>query len=998
MDQPTIHQTTSLSGSGSIAVTLGQVAGPVNIGHLGNVQVMADSPFFDLDQEGAHVEGWPEIPSIERLVDLLAEQRLLILAGPLDDKPDLARHLAFQLRRKLVEQGASRVVVRERWRGREAHRIEAAFEAKALTIVLLPEISQSQIAGYDPAKLGELLCDRDGYAVVTTDSSRKHWAIGEDSFEARFWQELSWERLFGRQELARYLKSQLASSDLPAPENLFPDGSDALLIAGVSLTDAAEKLKSPRRIRYFVESLLKGHTLATRQAIESRLAELAGDPSAIRQWYEQFEPRDQLLALGLVLLDGLPEDLLFAGLEILVETTWRGTDPLLAQFDYRDLARFSAYFKESRAEGGLVRIESGSRERRRQILEVAWHHQRRRLLATLPALTRMIRFSAAEPAAPAKVAGAPATAPASQVAAAPKEKEKEETMASSAARALGRTESGSVHLHQVLVESLSLIALLSLELVEPYLLDLAADPMESVQQLVAGALAVWREQGRDAQLFALLRRWWVEGCSAGNAASRIARVARLGADPRAAVRATVALAVGYAAQYDREDHLKPPLEELLGVLLMDADPRVRGVMGRITLPHVVKWHLRQLEPLLRTRILVREDFADAVARGAAAACELRPEVCLPTLETWRNLTRSDARGASGKPVASRELLLGTVALTYGYIQTDERQPRLSSAVVLGKLRGILTDESHPTVRRFALWAVEVQTRRDFALAAQLLQTLLARVTLVERPAVIQLAVRTYLHQRQQLAGGDQQVDLGGHRYPVWTSSVRPLTGLEASLYSWILDDSRPVGQQLAVDIFSALAGTELEREERRLRQARPLASETQGGAAPGQVPRWESGSVHTLSPLGQLSVWLATPRKPQLRPVLRPLLAELIVEARRQRAAPAVPAAPAAGAAATPAAAPVASAAPREPTGSERVDALLARWVQVRNAATQAIADYLGRALGYYRWRWALVLLMALALVATYRLGSYSWDAWMRHRAAQVEPARPMNGGTDVFR
>jgi hypothetical protein len=973
---PNISQTTVLSGSGSIALTLGSVTGPVQIGHVGDVQVVADSQYFDLKEEEARTADWPDSSAVERLVETLGEHRLLILAGPLDDKAEFARHLAFRLRQSLTVQGIAAVSVRERWRGKEPQRIEAAFQGENPTILLLPEISKSQIAGYGPAKLRELLRDRKGYAIVTTDSSRERWDISKDSFEAQLWHELSWETHYGRVELARYLENLLVSSDLPVPEGLLPNGPDAtLLIAGVPLATAVDKLKSPQRVRYFAESLLRGRTPPSREGIESRLAELAGDPSAIQQWYEQFEPRDQLLAVGLVLLDGLPEDLLFAGLEILVETTWRGTDPLLAQFDYRDLARFAAYFKETRVDGGLVRIESGSRERRRQILGVAWQHQRRRLLATLPALTRMIRASATEPAAPPGPRAAPAPVSPEPVV------RDATTMAGSATRVLGRTESGSLQLHQVLLESLSLIGLLSVEVVEPYLLDLAADPSESVQQLVAGALAAWREQGNDDQLFALLRRWWSEACNVDDETSRVARAARLGPDPWAAVRAAVALAVGYAAQYDREDRLAAPLGELLAMLLKDPHPRVRGVVGRITLPRVVTWHFRQLEPLLRTRALAATDLVAAVARGAAAACELRPEVCLPILETWRTLARGDAKSANGKSAASMEILLGTVALTYGYIRCDEQQPRLSPAVVLGKLRSILAEESHPVVRHYALHAVEIQTQRDYGLAAQLLHALLARVTLADRPAVVELAVRTYLHQRQQLGGGEQRVEVGGRSYAVWLGSVRPLTGLEASLYSWILDDTRPVAQQLAVDIFAALTDTALDREERRLQTARPQTVEAGGGGSPSLGPRLAAAEVHDLSLLGHLAVLLAAPRKPQLRPILKPLLAEVIVE-RRRPAAPAV----------TPAQA-GSSSAPPGPTSHERIEAVLARWLGVRNSATNAIAAYLRRALRFYGWRWALVLAMGLALFASYRLGRAGWTALMRQRAAVEEPAQLPRGG-----
>jgi hypothetical protein len=987
-----IQQTANVSAPGSATLSIGEIG---NVGHFGNVQVVADTQFFELKLEELRAEQWLEPAAAQRLIEALLGDRLLILAGPLGDKAECARYLAYRLRQQLEGEAGVKVTVRERWRGKDPQRIEAALEDDGVTILLLTEISKSQVAGYGPTKLHEVLRGRNGYAIVTTDCSREQWDLGEHGFEARVWKELSWESYYGGSHpLARYLERLLVSSELPVPEGVLPDGpGGTFLVAGLPLVAVAERLKSPGRLRFFAEWLLRGQTSLALATIQTKVDELAGDASAIRVWYQQFEPRDQLLAVGLVLLDGLPDDLLFAGLELLVETAWRSTDPLLAQFDYHDLSRFAAYFKETRVNGGFVRIESGSRERRRQILRIAWQHQRRRLLATLPTLTEMIRLSASDPAAPT-AAGARTK---ETRAANPPDKETA-SVGRAAARALGRTEDGSVQLHQVLVESLSLIGLLSIDVVEPYLLDLAADPSESVQHLVAGALAAWREEGKDKELFELLRRWWAEGCEVGNLDSRIGRVARLGPDPWAAVRTAVAIAVGYAAPHDREDRLAPALRDLLSELLVDLHPRVRGTVVRYTLPRTIAWHFRQLEPILRTRALASPDLVAAVARGAAAACEMRPEVCLPILESWRTTARAETRRGSPRTVTSREAMLAAVARAYGDIRCDEEQPRLSTATITSKLRAILTEEGHPFVRRHAFLAVEVQTQRDFGLAAQLLPAVLARVTLKDRPAVIQLAVRTYLFQRQLLPGGDQRIAVGGRSFAVWTRTVRPLTGLEASLYSWILDDSRPVAQQLAVDIFAALSDTALDRDERMLRQPQPRSAATPAAVATPTAP--PAAEIHALPLLGHMAILLAAPRKPQLRQIMKPLLAEVIMEYRRRppatmqspRNAPAEVPSPTSSAVSAELTQGTGSSRsnglrPADPPltfGHQRIDYLLTRWTGVRNAATNAMAMYLRRALTIYEWRWALVLAMVLLLCITWLVGRRSWEAFAHYRAASA--------------
>jgi hypothetical protein len=529
-----------------------------------------------------------------------------------------------------------------------------------------------------------------------------------------------------------------------------------------------------------------------------------------------------------------------------------------------------------------------------------------------------------------------------------------------AERALSRTASGSQQLHQVVVESLSLIGLLSVEVVEPYLLDLAADPSETVQLLAASALAVWREAGREDEFFDLLRRWWTAACDVGNPDSAIGRATSLSPDPWAAVRAAIALAAGYAAQYDRENELAPELSDLVAVLVDDPHPRVRSAVWQHMLPRTVAWHLRQLEPFLRQRALLSDDFVVPVARGAAEACEMRPAECLQIVEGWWAEARADARHGSHQRPAPREMLLATVAETYGFVRASDAHAALSRETLVDKLRTLLDEEGHPLVRRHALQAVENQTRPDLELAARLLPDLLTRLAFADRPQVTALAVRSYLFQRQQLAGGDRKLEIDGRSYAVWTDGARPLTGVERTLYGWLVADDRPVAQQVAVDAFAAIAATPLDREERRLLAAQPPEAALGAGSAFAASPE-----VRGLNPFGHLAIVLATPGKEELRPLLRPLLAEVIarrgrylqiLSARQRRA--------------------------RRPQGQGgagsqpltvdpeiwRIGVILDRWKGVRNDYAQALAGYLRKAVFFYACRWAIVLVAALLLDGAARL------------------------------
>ncbi|HKV09413.1 MAG TPA: hypothetical protein VJ725_14815 [Thermoanaerobaculia bacterium] len=887
-------------------------------------------------------------PPAHELVRRLTEHRLLILAGDLDEKTDCARHLAYLLAQDL-RKGTEKIQVRERCRSKDPQQIETAIQGEEPSILLLTEITPHQIVSYTPGKLRSLLRQNQSYAVITTDCSRADWGIEAHGPDAHLWCDLSWESYYGRELLIEFLNGQLADTELQLPEHLFPESSgEPLLIEGVELGAVIARLQTPSRVQYFAQWLLEKRGAVTRQEIEGELARLSGDEESVFSWYRKFESRNQLLVLGLTLFDGLPDNLLFAGLELLVETTWRLSDPLLPQFDYRDLSGFSPYFKPTESEGGFFRMECSSRERREQILKLAWSHQRRRLLASLPALTELIRLSAGsqaepEPAVPLARAQAGNAAP------------EDRTGNGSEDRDLRLSENDTRQLHQALVDSLSLIGLLSIDVVKPYFLDLATDPSDTVQELAARALSAWRDQGYEAQLFSLLRSWWDAASNYEEDDPLLSRIARPGEDSRSAVKAAIALTLGYAARFDRPNRLAPELYEMLMALVEDQDPRVRKAVREKTLWLVIAWHFRQLEPLLRTKVLKSEDLIPAVAGGAAAACSMRPEESLAILDGWRATAKADRRQTS--PLI-RERLLATVALTYGYIHCEDGRELLTPQAIGARLRSMLADETHPYVRHYTFFAIEFQAVRNFELVALILQDLLSHISLHDRPAAVEVFVRTYLHQRQRLPGGDWKVEIGDKIYGVWIDSQRPLTEIEASLYSWIMDDSRPVAQQLAIDIFEAMAETALERAERQLRQLRRTRPRLV--LPPVEETIRTPPTVHPIPLLGRMAVFLAAPRKKKVREILRPLVAEFLIVGKRSFAPRAV-----------------VNSEEARPSQTEkpriRVEALLQRWTGVANDATKAIARHLRRALTIYRWRWEILSATFLTIGLLYVGGRFTY-------------------------
>jgi hypothetical protein len=908
--------------------------------YLGDQYVVEDTLYSELKLEEPDTACDPV--QCEALAELVCEQRLLVLAGTdLEEKASFARQLARLVRDRI--QNGSVVHVREWYRSSDPQKIEAAFHESETTILLLPQILPHHL-GHSLSHLLKLLQARRNYAIITTDGGRTQWGITDGCMEIRSWCELSWEAVYGSQRMADLLLDEIRPNDPQLPAGLFPEGMGAgpksLLVDGLRVQEAAAVLKEPHRIRSFANYLLGCPSPVTPRLVRSQLEQLAGDQQAVHHWYDSCDRSSQLLSLGLALLDGLPDDQIFTALELLVERAWRSSDPLLRHFDYHDLAHLSAYFPLISTGTGGGKIEIRSRRRRQEILRAAWDFQRRRMLATLPVITALIKGSAGESAAEPEDGDDQAPGPNAAGLRAETRKLQLPRRSSSEKewRELFGTKQRRRQLEEAAVESLSQIGLLSLEAVEPCFLDLVINGSPGVQRIAAKAMAAWRSSGSSDKLFNLLTKWWREGCQTHRTNALVWLVSRLGADSPAALRAAVAVTTALAAQYDPRNQLDPTLVKLFESMVQDRAPAVRSRFQDLVLPVITARHLRQVEALLRARVIPQEDLLNATAYGFSMAFSLRPDETLEVLEEWHGISRRCPKSTDGR-VSPREHLIAVVALAYGYLRFEDGEELITAAQIVEKLRTILTEEQHPFVRAKALIAIGLQAIRNFELAAPIIQELVPEVTLPDRVHLVKVFVLAYLHEREQMQNGDDRLEVEGETYEVWTVSLRPLTPIEAFLYRCLEDDLRPVAQQVAVEAFAAFSATPLETLERELAARRRMTGVPASSPLAPPTMSWSTERLRKLDFLGEMAIYLTAPREPLLRMTLRPLLAEVV---EMQRGNPNVP---------TYSAANLSRRIPLFPLVKEK-------WLAVSNDSVRRVARALSHATEIYRWRWAIVLLV----------------------------------------
>lgn len=594
----------------------------------------------------------------------------------------------------------------------------------------------------------------------------------------------------------------------------------------------------------------------------------------IQQWYENLDPREQLLAIALSLFDNAYGDQFFAALEQLVEKVWQRRDSSLRALDYCDLRSLYAYFSFSGKSEQEETIEVTSSRERRLLLKVSWKSHRRQIINALPVLVNLVKDSV-----------------------------------NYFNYELYGTEARRSKLRQVISEAISNIGLFANDskVVEDILLSLAAAEDIRVQAVAAEALANWRTSEKkdfiqgttnettgkeqiepDKKLFETIQRWQNEAQVSSLVNSFLKRADyEKSKEPVDYVRSTIALTVGYASELDPPDQMSEDLLKLLKILISDRNVLVQNRVFSDTLPRIVRRHTEQIRNDLKI-FLLEPDFGliIAISKSLANAYQFRPTVVLSILESWQaEAENSRPQKVPKNKVTSREILLATVAMTYGEIDFSVNNQ------IFGDLQKILAEEPHPFVRASAISAVGRQAQKNFRQVEPQLQTLAGQVTKDERQALADILTEIYLEQRFRLAGGDDTIkakdresnELLEKEYSVWLNSQRPLTEVEVAMLRWVKDDENAMAQQVATRASTGFADR-FDKEEAR------QVEELKKKRGIQQVEMFEEYALPIQADypprdwyLGKLIPWLVTKSAENYRISIRNLLPEGLFQRRQSR-------------------------------------------------------------------------------------------------------------------
>jgi hypothetical protein len=824
---------------------------------------------------------------------------VLLLGGAYDDKPTLARQVAWQLAREryYATDGAEQAQPLLEWTGTSDFAVLLRdLEQQAEPSVLVMPNVLPQDLGYDLSRLRAASVRGTHVVVATTERTLETWSA--DAGATACWYTLQPEGMFGADALAMALSTGLdeVRARLP-PGALEVDAQFAATLAGVPLAEIAEALRTPGNVEIFVRQLeaARPDQPLDRARIEALVETAASGRNRVEKWFHGvLGPDEQLLALSLALFDDLYDDQYFAAVERLVKHLREERDPRQRAFDYADLEALNGFMTRVEGEAVGTRYTSRWANQRALLLRTAWRTHRRALLGVLPMLAELAADSA------------------------PGRGEDDDELYGSDER--------REQIREAVGSALTEIGLLSRTAVESALLRLAADDDPWVQSVAARAVARWRESGAHQQLFDTLREWQEDARTTGLFATIVEGLKKERANsPMAYIRATIAVAVAYASGYDPPGRLHAGLVELMETLAEDHNALVRDRFGQFTLPVVLSLHLAQMRPQL-WRMMKDPGLVPHIGAALAYAYRTNPDEVLETLNELHRATEKRPDTFDPGKLTGRDKMLLTVVHTYGGIDYTDGGP-IGADQGFRWLQHILGTERHPQLRTAAVIAVSQQARHRFAEVEPQMKTVLGETTAKERDKVVRILTEIYRKQRASLTGGTVRRRVNGLWLWLWADGPRPRTEVEQALLRWMCDAANPAAQQVAVQAFVSFAEavdrpaeTELNRyrtelRERARREAEARISSTHQRVV--QEPGWYTG---TFVP------WLVTLADDRFARVIRGLLPEALV----QRAA-----------------------------NRESMDFVLAK-LEGERGEPQAVSRHLGAAVVWHGIAWLLLLGAAL--------------------------------------
>ncbi|HEU4328615.1 MAG TPA: hypothetical protein VFS21_36090 [Roseiflexaceae bacterium] len=644
------------------------------------------------------------------------------------------------------------------------------------TIFIFERVSPAHITPEDLQHIRSYSANQH-YVIVCTESQPNSWHLAP-AVQQLLWRELQPDGLFSPADLAEAFIERLLDREhlLPQSLRLQDLAPDKPLCEQLTPLQIVRRLGTLSHIDWFIIFLTRTTAPlndAVLQAIieQARRSDRLPPEEAFRLWYRALDQRQQLLALNVGLLEAMHDGQFFAATEMLIDQVWRKRDPQLRAFDYDDLLALSPFctlFPTANSEYIVQVRQPGTSEKLRErqiLLQEAWISHRRQVLAALPSLVQLAQNSVERPRPSLDLYG---------------------------------SWGHRMRLRRAISDTLGEIGMLAVDAVQPALIALAADNTETVQRVAAHALGQWYQAGQAELMFQTIDRWRNSQQSTELFETALdTRKQQNQQDAQSYMAATIALVLEYAAQHDAPNQLNHRLIELFTWLANNQSPFVRKRFNDRSLPSLVRRHLAQLKPTLRS-MLSNRVLIEPIAESFALAYVEKPQEILGLLDEWyEDANRLGLLQSDLSNVSLREKVLATVIRTYGAIDYSESTGPLTLDQAFGRLMAILKAESNTFVQTEVVLAVGSLAEQHFGRVEQQLHDLVRHVPVHARARVVERLFLVFQTQRLALPEGQALVSVGGLDYPIWLSRSRSLTVVEQAMLRWLQDTNNQPAQRIA---------------------------------------------------------------------------------------------------------------------------------------------------------------------------------------------------------
>jgi hypothetical protein len=708
------------------------------------------------------------------LVELTLNEGFILLGGDGYDKYSWARHIAWNVLKRKSTSGNS-IEVKEWASSSNPQNLELHIQKKEKpTIFILPNISPMNV-DYNLSMLYRSARSKHHYIIISTNQPFENWTLEED-VKRLTWQPENSEPLYEKRDLLKLLIEKLNEKNGALPEELKDKEfkEDMMLAGNLPLSEVAEKLKTPESIEVFVNTLTSIQTPLNEKVIQDVLDNCQNDVRTLRQWfYHSLSEREQLIALGLCLFEGIYDDQFFAAMETLVEQSWHKRDPSLKSLDYYDLYGLSSFYRlNALGQDGLQKVERHLTEQRLKLLETVWHSHRRQILAALPVIEHLVKESVSDNFV------------------------NQELFGTTKRRRLFR---------EVMGDTLCSIGLkpeksIKGTLLEWTLLKLAAEKNLGVQVVAARAMAQWRLYNQDEKLFDTLERWQHDRIMKTLKTFLDVKYSEDSDSPKILIVATVALTVGFASLYDPPNQLHEKLCALIPKLAENSSNRfISHGFTNYTLPLAVRFHAAQLRDTLHE--MAKEPYLnEPIGASLATAIQEGSDEAVEILGKWfRDNCKSPSLRESGEEVTHRQKIMATTAYAYGWIEYKTDDGLISMEKGFQRLREILQKEDSPFVRQAAVLALIRQMIFNFEKVERELKYMFDTMHDIERTLLVDELVKVHLQQRANLENGENHFLWEQRLYPAWIDGTRPLTAVEEVMQNWLKGSDSKKAAQIALE-------------------------------------------------------------------------------------------------------------------------------------------------------------------------------------------------------